>query len=257
MTKRQRTLALLLYRQLYYLANADQWSTVYLENSRRVLARTPRRIWTGQECRTLRRLYPHHATQWVADQLGRTTHSVNGQAWLMHLHKDPAYLQRAMAATSAKLHQSGQAHRFPKGHVPANKGLRRPGWSAGRMQETQFRKGESRNKMPLFSERLIFGYLYIKVAEVPRVPYMVNWLALHVLNWERANGRPVPAGHVLRFRDGNRTNVSAENLELVTKADNMLRNSVHNLPEAIVEVVQLRGALIRSINKRIRNEPRH
>lgn len=37
---------------------------------------------------------------------------------------------------------------------------------------------------------------------------------LHRLVWEEANG-PLPSQHVLTFRDGDRTNVALENLELV------------------------------------------
>ena len=40
---------------------------------------------------------------------------------------------------------------------------------------------------------------------------------LHHLIWEEAHGRKVPAGHVLRFRDGNYNNLTAENMVLVTR----------------------------------------
>jgi hypothetical protein len=75
--------------------------------------------------------------------------------------------------------------------------------------------------------------------------------------WEAENG-PVPAGHVVRFRDGLKTLVSAEitinRLELVTLQENMLRNTIHNYPKPIVKAVQLRGALTRQINKLTREQ---
>jgi hypothetical protein len=91
--------------------------------------------------------------------------------------------------------------------------------------------------------------LYVKVADVPNVPHMVNWLPLHILEWERAHG-PLPAGHCLSFKDGDRRHVDLANLELRTRADNMRRNSVHNLPKALAQTVQLLGALTRQINRR-------
>jgi hypothetical protein len=42
-------------------------------------------------------------------------------------------------------------------------------------------------------------------------------LALHHVLWERWNGRAVPAGHVLRYRDGNPNNLVAANLSLVPR----------------------------------------
>ena len=37
--------------------------------------------------------------------------------------------------------------------------------------------------MPIGSTRLMDGYVYFKVADVPNVPYTVNWLPLSVTDW--------------------------------------------------------------------------
>lgn len=42
---------------------------------------------------------------------------------------------------------------------------------------------------------------------------------LHKVIWERANGRPVPRGHVVRFADGNKNNLAPDNLRLATRND--------------------------------------
>lgn len=107
--------------------------------------------------------------------------------------------------------------------------------------------------MPIGATRLISGYVYIKVAAVPNMPYTANWLPLHVLVWERANGRPVPVGHCLVFRDRDRTNVALENLELITRAENLRRNYIHNLPRPLRHAIQLKAALTKQINRRSRN----
>ena len=254
-----------IYNQRYYLANKAKWATTYLRNRRLVLGakRSKRtlRFWNAEDLKVLKRLYPHHPTAWVAGQLDRSESSINGRATEMNLKKDPAYKAQAWRECGIQLRESGRSHRFQKGHVSANKGMRRPGWSAGRMKETQFKKGQrngtaAAHYRPLGSERLVAGYLYIKVAEVPNVPHMVNWKLVHVLNWEMAHGRPLPTGHVLRFRDGNKLNGAVDNLELITMTENMRRNSVHRLPKELAQVVQLRGALMRQINKRSGNEKR-
>lgn len=234
-------------------------SRVRMLRLRKDEAHTYHHPWSKEEDRVLRRLFPHHTTAWVAQQMNRTATSVNARADRLGLRKSAAHLAATQARTNSKLNAAGVAHRFQKGLIPANKGTRRPGYGPGRMKETQFKKGglngqARHNFMPIGSTRLLGGYLYVKVAEVPNVPYTVNWLPVHVLEWERVNGRPLPAGHCLLFRDGNRLNVAVENLELITRAENMRRNSVHNLPKELALVVQLRGALIRQINKRSKRE---
>ncbi len=153
---------------------------------------------------------------------------------------------------SSREDHGGRLHRFPKGHVPFNKGMRRPGWSAGRMASTQFKAGQSGwNWKPIGAKRKIDGYWYRKIADERNVPYTRNWRAVHVLLWEKHRGA-VPLGHALVFRDGNVENIRLRNLELISRAELMVRNSIHNLPKPLVEVIMLNGAL----KRKIRNQER-
>ncbi|BBI51055.1 hypothetical protein HORIV_34760 [Vreelandella olivaria] len=52
------------------------------------------------------------------------------------------------------------------------------------------------------------------------------------------------------FRDGDKRNFAPANLELISRAELMRRNSYLNLPEPLPQIVQLRGALNRKINSR-------
>ena len=100
---------------------------------------------------------------------------------------------------------------------------------------------------PIGTERVtIDGYLERKMND--DMPLQKRWRAVHIVLWEQANG-PLPGGHALVFRDGNKRNISLDNLELVTRADLMCRNSVHNYGPEIAKLVQLRGAINRKINK--------
>lgn len=57
------------------------------------------------------------------------------------------------------------------------------------------------------------GYLYGRWSAVaPRV-------MLHQVIWQEANGRALPAGHVVRFADGNHNNFDPANLVLATRSD--------------------------------------
>ena len=92
---------------------------------------------------------------------------------------------------------------------------------------------------PIGHERVTHeGYLQRKMADtgVTRRDY-VN---VHHLIWREA-GNDIPPGHILIFRDGNKANFALENLELITRKENMRRNSVHNLPKELAELCQLKG----------------
>jgi hypothetical protein len=209
-----------------------------------------RKRWRRADDALLRELYPHMRTSEVARRLGRTLAATYGHADKLGLAKSEAYLASPAACRLRRGDHVGAAFRFQKGHVPANKGLRRQGWSAGRMKETQFKKGQPGwNWRPLGSERLVDGYRYTKVSDRRRVPWTVNWKPTHVLKWEAKHGR-IPRGHALLFRDGDRTNVRLRNLKLITRRELMLRNSVQNLPAPLRQTIQLLGALNRKINRR-------
>jgi hypothetical protein len=57
------------------------------------------------------------------------------------------------------------------------------------------------------------------------------WCYMHRYVWEQANGE-IPTGCVIRFRDGDKTNVTLENLELVSRSQQLsdqrqMRADVH------------------------------
>ncbi len=213
-----------------------------------------KRLWTPGEDAVLRARYANEKSETLARVLRRPLTSVYQRARALELKKSEAYLASPDACRLRRfgpgIEHPGKQTQFPKGHPPANKGLRRPGWHRGRMRETQFKAGvPSWRLMPIGSTRLIDGYVYRKVSAVPRVPYTVNWKPEHVLVWTRANG-PIPAGHAVAFKNGNREDIRLENLELLTRRALMARNSVHTLPKPLAQTVQLLGALHRQIGRK-------
>lgn len=215
------------------------------------------RPWSERDERLLRELYPDQPTGQVARRLKRSVRAVYGRAKNIGLKKSPAYLASPAACRLRRGDHVGRRFWFPKGHVPANKGLRRPGWGPGRMRETQFRKGQLNGVAalrfkPIGSTRLVDGYLYRKVAAVPG-PWTRNWKLAHLLLWESLHG-PVPAHHVVVFQNGDRTDIRGDNLKLIHRRELMARNSVHNLPKPLAQTVQLLGALRRQINRRTKHD---
>lgn len=218
-----------------------------------VLYRAGRRLWTAEEDAVVRELYADIPTELVAAQLDRPIASVYVRAKQLGLKKSPEYIARECGIQPGDTR--GRATQFRPGHVPANKGVRRPGWAPGRMKETQFKTGERRGAaarrwMPVGSTRLMNGYVYRKVSDIQNVPYTVNWKLEHLLVWESAHG-PVPPQHVIVFRNKDACDIRLENLECISRTELMRRNSVHNLPPPLKQTVQLLGVINRHIRRRL------
>lgn len=225
-----------------------------------------RRFWTPEEEAYMRENYADTRTADLAQHLGRPYTAVSQHAIRLGLVKSPEYLRSTRLQPGQCI---GKEHQFRPGHEPANKGLRRPGWAPGRMAETQFKRGSrtgkaARNWRPIGTVLPDpEGYLRIKVreAEYGKEPCGFGntqvWPLLHRHLWEQAHG-PIPEGHLVVFRDGNRSNCVIENLMLMTRAENARRNSMWNtLPRELAEVIQLQGALKRQLRRRESDATQH
>jgi hypothetical protein len=229
--------------------------------------RAGKRLWEPHEDRLLCALYPHAPTALVARRIGRSPGSTYQRAQTLGLHKSAEYFASSQSGRLVRGDMRGAGSRFPKGHVPANKGLRRPGWGPGRMKATQFKPGTrlgaaQRNWKPIGSERVSKdGYLERKVRddnplglsrEEANRRRQRRWVPVHRLVWEEANG-PLPPGHALVFKNGDKADIRIDNIEIITRRALMARNTVHNLPEALASTIQLLGALRRQLRKRDRH----
>jgi hypothetical protein len=216
-----------------------------------------RKYWSPEELARVRELYPEHPTEQIATELGRTALSVYQAANKMGLRKTEAF--RATYGFQ-KGQQYGVEFQFKKGQAPPNKGVRRPGWSPGRMGETQFKKGQlngeaARKWKPIGTIHADSeGFLRIKVRE--RDPEKHHngwhpdvWPLLHWLVWQEHNG-PIPEGHVVVFKDRNRENCAIENLECIHRRELARRNSMWaNYPRELIEVIQLNASIKRKLRR--------
>lgn len=217
--------------------------------ARKDKTKPPRRFWTAEDDHVLRARFPHETTAAIARDLGRTERACASRAQSWGLKKSAEHLASAAGRLTGKGTQGG-ATRFKPGHQSWNKGKHyAPG---GRCVETQFKPGtRPQTWVPIGTEvRDPDGYLKRKVRDDAE-PGMSrrNWVFVHRALWEEHHG-PIPRGHAVVFRDGDNANITLDNLELVTSAQLMLRNTVHNLPPELAQVVMLRGAVVRQVNKR-------
>lgn len=220
--------------------------------------RAGKRLWNSEDDALLVARYPHESTEALARELRRTRLATYDRAHILGLSKSAAYRARTLRAAGLAVSALDRGRRFEKGHVPANKGLRRPGWSIGRgrMRETQFKKGQRSGVAvklykPIGTERISKdGYLERKVND--GLPLQARWRAVHLIVWEAVHGR-VPKGHAVTFINGDRRDIRLDNLKLITRRELMARNTVHNLPKPLRDTVQLLGALNRQIRRKTRS----
>lgn len=125
-----------------------------------------------------------------------------------------------------KLH-SGRDCRFSKGHEPTNKGNKLTPEQYAIAKPTMFKPGHKpHNEVPVGTEVVkADGYIWVKIDNKPKVSPQVNWKQKHILLWEEHNG-PVPKGHLIKFLDDNRMNVTLENLQLISRAENARMNQL-------------------------------
>lgn len=217
--------------------------------TKRRVHREPRLYWTKAEIAIVRRRYPHEPTADLLPALpGRTLTTVYQRARMLGLSKTAAYL--ASPAAHRLDGVKGLGTRFPKGHVPMNKGLRRPGWGPGRMKETQFKPGNVSKRW----DQEIYAIGALRINSDGQLDMKVRnglrgWDCMARFVWANERG-PIPPAMVIRYRNGDQHDTRIENLELITRAEHLRRNYHDRYPLAVKQINQLRGALQRQINKR-------
>jgi hypothetical protein len=212
--------------------------------------RPPRKLWTPEQEAMLRSRYADEKTETLAVEIGRDLKSLYAKAKKLGLKKSQEYLDSPVACRLRRGDNVGMEYRFKPGQQVWNKGMK--GLKIGG-EQTQFKPGHKpHNHVPIGSERFSKeGYLQRKMTDTGYPPK--DWVAVHNLLWVEHNG-PIPAGHVVSFKDGNKKHISIDNLECISRRDLMKRNTRHNLPKELSDLIALRGALTRQINKRIKNE---
>lgn len=212
----------------------------------------PKIKYSPEQIAAITARYPHESTSKIAADIGLTIEQIYRKAHALGLAKTQEYLNSPDACRLRRGDNVGATYRFPKGHVPANKGMK--GINYPGMVATQFKPGQKSHMWkPIGTERFSKeGYLHIKLTDTGVTRH--DYVAIHQLVWELHHGA-IPDGYRVTFKDRNKTNIVPENLELVSIADMMKRNSYHNnYPKEVGQLIQLRGAVQRKINRRIKNE---
>lgn len=207
-----------------------------------------KRLWTDDEVEILKRMYPDHFAQEIADILSRDRSSVYNKATALGLHASRAKLRRAGMMSSQN--PRNMAARFQKGHIPANKGKRMSPEQYAKCAGTMFKKGQPCwNHKEVGSERVnVDGYIEVKVAEPNK------WRLKHRVVWEQVNGE-IPRSHNVQFKNHDPLDCRIENLYLISKADQMGKENSYmaKYPKDLQDIIRLKGVVNRAIHKAVRN----
>lgn len=187
-------------------------------------------VWSEERDARLRELFPEHTNAEIAEILGSTESAIMARGFLLKLRKTPEFMYR-----------HSMKGMFKKGHKTFNKGKKQTEYMSAeaieRTKATRFKKGLiPHNAKPVGSERIDSdGYVMIK-------PPRGIFRAKHVVIWEEVHGK-IPKGYAVVFKDGDKRNVTLDNLEMVSRQELLKRNSVHRYPEDIKRSLYLIGAL--------------
>jgi len=215
--------------------------------------------WSPEEIALLRELFADVHSEDVALLIGRSLSSVRNTACKLGLHKSEEYLKSDTCGRAHSLqNEAMRAAQFKPGHRTWNAGFK--GWNPAGSEKGHFKPGSKpATRRPIGSERIDKdGCLMRKVSETGQK--RKDWQTVHSLVWAQQVGA-IPPGYIVVFKAGKKTSILSEikpeNLECLSRAELMHRNSYQRYPPEIAKAIQLRGALNRQINKHTKaaNEP--
>lgn len=207
------------------------------------LKRNNKHIWTEKEIAYLQANYENERIEILCGYLGVTISQVYLKANILGLKKS-----KELIALIAKENMSSNFLSYckQKGDIPHNKGVKMSAEVYERVKHTMFKKGNVPQNTKENGFRSIrnskgFKSIYVRIE-------LGKWIPLSRHLWEQEYGA-IPQGYVISFIDGNWQNCVLENLKLLSRAENMERNSFHRYPKEIRNLISLRAVISRKINK--------
>lgn len=201
-------------------------------------------------------LYPDEPTYKLAEEFNLPIHKVYRIATKLKLKKSQEYLDNWELSGRGRMLDLGKNYRFAKGHKSWNTGkspkdYMRPE-SYEKLTKTQFKKGtpplntKHDGAISLRHDKTGIKYYYIRLSKS-------NWILLHQKIYQDAYG-PIPKNHIIVFKDRNSLNCTLNNLECITKAENMQRNSIHRYNPELKFAIRTLKNLKKQINGKKQNQ---
>ncbi|WP_278939839.1 HNH endonuclease signature motif containing protein [Pseudomonas helleri] len=209
-----------------------------------------RNPWSANDEARLSDLYPNTPMPELIKIFSRPHWSIYNKAYSLGIKRSAEYLSSEHACRLRRDNNPGAASRFKKGQASWNKG--KSFTAGGRSAETQFKAGTLNGNaalllQPVGAERITKDGIRQRKIRDDGPPHR-RWKSAHMILWEEVNG-PVPHGHIVVFCDKNAANIEISNLELITRAENMRRNTIHRYPSELKETIRQLGKLKKAISE--------
>lgn len=168
------------------------------------------RLLTTEQATVFAELYQQMSVPKVTEELNAR----------FDLNLTPGQLRRFATTQKIGCDRTGRFQKGDRSWNHGTKGLMKP-------NSGSFQPGHTRTAThPIGHERICSkdGYVWIKVDEPnPYTGAPTRYRFKHHVVWEQANGK-IPKGHVLFFRDGDKTNCDLSNLVLITRGELAILN---------------------------------
>lgn len=145
-----------------------------------------------------------------------------------------------------------QESRFKSGSTPFNKGKKQSEFMSVEGIESSKRTRFAKGHIPHNTKKTGNGTISIREDSSGKIYKFIRlkkgvWEQYHRVLWEKVNGK-IPDDHIVVFKDNNTLNVTIENLELISRTENMYRNSRHNYPDEIIPSLVLTRKIEQKLN---------
>jgi hypothetical protein len=189
---------------------------------------------TKEQEQEFKKLYPTTPNKTLAEMFSASIDFIGKKAHQLGVKKDKEYL--------TQICQRENTGQFKKGHVSHNKGKKGVFFGSVR---NQFKKGhQPHNTRNIGAEKEDkYGYVWVKIG-TGKTKYE-RWKPKHHIFF----GEPVPKGMILIFKDGNKRNFDKSNLELISRSENMKRNTIYRYPQPIIDLIRINKKFQRKISE--------
>lgn len=197
-------------------------------------AMTGRTTFTKAEDQFIKANYLTMPEKTMATSIGRSGCGIRGRMRQMRLVVPKEIIERRKKESQ-----------YAKGRVPENKGKNQSEFMSPeaieRTKATRFKKGSLPHNYGNGEHLTKDGYIMLSIGEQQK-------RLKHIHEWEKVNG-PLPESHCLICLDGVRTNTDPNNWKLISRSENMLRNSIHNYPTEIIPSMVLSSKIDNKLNQ--------
>lgn len=203
-----------------------------------------RRKWTKEELEYVKLNYSDRYTKDIADAINRSPRAVYQAAINLNVRKSPEFIKISLEREAEKLKVLGAASRFKPGNISHNKGQKMSKKVYEMVKVSMFKKGNEPHNMKYdgHERKDKDGYVYVRIAKA-------KYVLKHRYVWEQHNG-PIPKGSIIIFKDKDKTNIKIDNLQMITKLENMQRNTVTKYPLELQQLIKLNNKLKTTLHEK-------